>query len=104
LQFVFEGVAGQGGVVDFHVDLEIVVQAVGTQETNDGFSIDVVLVLSGFHGFGFNQEDTFETFGAGVVTSHCEHGGQVLLFTLHIGVQQAHVAFTTTPEHITTTT
>src|SRR5690606_7133399 len=37
---------------------------------------------------------------ASVVASHSQETGHVLSFALHVGVDQAHVAFTTAPEYV----
>ncbi len=100
LQFVLEGVARQRRVVDLDVDLEILVQAMGAQEADDRLGVDVVLVLHGFHGLGFDQEVALEAFRAGIVAGHRQHPGHVFLFALHVGVEQRHVALAAAPEDV----
>lgn len=46
----------EGGVVGFDIDLEIVLEAVGAEETDDGLSVVVVLVFGGLTGLGLDEE------------------------------------------------
>ena len=102
-ELVLEGVAGEGGVVHFDIDLEVLVKTVGAEETDHGLGVDVVLVLGGLHRLGLDEEGALEALGAGVVASRGEHLGEVVLLTLHLGVEEGVVAFTAAPEHITGT-
>ena len=92
--------SGQGGVIDFDIEFEIFVQSVITQEPDNRFGIEIVLVLGRFHRFGFDEEGSLETFGTGIITRFGKHHGQVFLFAFHVGIQQRHISFATTPEHI----
>ena len=53
-----------------------------------------------FHRFRLYQESTFEPVLAGIITCHRQHHGKMFLFAFHVGVQQAHISFTSAPEHI----
>ena len=44
-KLVAHGVTSQGGVVSFQIQFKIFIQTVVTQETNNSFSIKIVLVL-----------------------------------------------------------
>ena len=103
-QFVFERVPGQCGMVHLDVHLEVLLQAVCTQETDNRFRVHIVLVLGRLHRFRLDEERAFEAFGAGVVAGGLQHLCQMFLFTLHVGVQQAHVAFASAPEHVVAST
>ena len=72
-----------------------------TQETDHRLRIDVILVLHRLHGLRLNEERTLESLAAGIVARHAQHGGHVLLLTLHVGVEQRHVALAAAPEDIT---
>ena len=102
-QFVFECMTGQGCVVHFNIHLEILFQAMSLQETDNCFGIHIVLVLGRFHRFRFNEESTGESLCTGIVTSDGQHLSQMFLFTLLVSIEQAHVTFTTAPEHIVST-
>ena len=97
---MLEGVAGKRGVVHLDVHLEVLVQAVCPEEADDGFCIDVVLVLCGLHRLRLDEESALEAFAAGIVAGHRQHRCHVFLFTLHVGVQQAHVALAAAPEDV----
>ena len=99
-EFMLEGVAGEGGMVDFDIDLEVLVEAVGAEETDDGLRIDVILVLCRLHGLGLDEECALEAMCAGVISGCSEHGGKVILLPLHLGVKDAVIAFAATPEHV----
>lgn len=100
LQFVFERMAGQRGVVHLDVDLEVLVQPVSAQEADYRLCIDVILVLHRLHGFRLDKERSLETLRTGVVARHAQHRGHVLLLALHVGVQQRHVALAAAPEDV----
>ena len=87
-------------MVHLDVHLEVLLQAVCTEEADDGFRVHVVLVLGRFHRFRLDEERAFEAFGAGIVAGCLQHLCQMFLFTLHVGVQQAHVAFAPAPKHV----
>ena len=101
---MFEGVSCQGCVVYLDVYLEVFLQAVCLQETDNRFSVHIILMLGRFHRFRLDQERTGEAFGTGIVTSHGQHLSEVLFFTFLVCVKDAHVTFTATPEHIVGTT
>ena len=92
--------AGERGVVHLDVHLEVFIEAMSFKESYYGFRIDVILVFGGFHGLGLDEESAGETFGAGVVAGHFQHHCQMVLFSLLVGVEQAHVAFAAAPEHV----
>jgi len=93
-------VSGKRGVIDLDIDLEILVQPVRPQEPDDGLRVGVVLVLHRLHRFGLDQEVALEPLRTGVVAGHAQHGGHVLLFALHVGIEQRHVAFASAPEDV----
>ena len=100
---MLEGVAGEGGVVHLDVHLEVLFEAVGLEEADHGFGVDVILVLGGFHGLGLDEEGAGEALGACIVAGHGEHHCQVFLFALLVGVEQAHIAFAAAPEYVVLT-
>ena len=60
LQLVVARVAGKGGVVALHIELEFVRQAVLVQEAHGGGNIPVVLVLGGL----LHEHSTAPPWGA----------------------------------------
>ena len=103
-QLMLEGMTSQCGVVHLDVHLEVLIQAMCLQETDNGLSVNIILVLRRLHGLRLNKECALESLAACIVASHAKHHGHVLLLSLLVGVQQAHVTLTTTPEHIVGTT
>src|SRR5690606_36363803 len=104
LHFVIHGVVSQGRVIGFDIQFEIFIQTVMTQEADNGFAVEIVLVLGRLHWLGFDQEVAFETISTTVITSHSQEARHMLLLTLDVSVEQAHVTFATAPEHIVFTT
>ena len=51
-------------------------------------------------GLGLNQELSIEADLLGVVHTHMEELGHVVLFALHLGVPEGFVSFAPTPEDI----
>ena len=90
-------------MVNLDIDLEVLVKTIGTQEADNGLGILVILVLGGLHRLGLNQEGALKALGTGIVTRCREHLGQVVLLALHLGIKQALVALTATPEDVTGT-
>jgi hypothetical protein len=70
------------------------------QEPDNGLRIEIVLVFCWFHGFWFNQEGSFETLFASIVACHAQELAQMFHFAFGVGVVQAHVPFTSTPENV----
>ena len=103
-QLVFEGMTGKGGVVHFDVHLEVLVQAVSFEESDNRLGIDIILVLAGLHGFRFDEERSFEALGTCIVACHGEHGCHVFLLALLVGIEQTHIAFASTPENVVLST
>ena len=101
---MLKGMAGECGVVDLDVYLEVVLQVVSAQEAYYRLYIDIILVLGRLHGLGFDEEGAGEPLGAGIVACSGKHLSQMFLLTLHIGVEQAHITLASTPEHVILTT
>ena len=95
--------ACQCGVVHFDVHFEVFVQTVGFQEADNRFRVCVILMLGRFHRFRLNQERTFEAACTGIVACNGQHLCKVFFFTLLVGIQQRHIAFASTPEHVVRT-
>ena len=56
LEVVFKGVAGQGGVIGFDVEFELVQQVVFAEEAQDRGGVVVVLVLGRLFGLGLHEQ------------------------------------------------
>src|SRR5690606_14888121 len=71
-----------------------------SEKRDHGSSVKVILMLGGFHRLGLDKESSLEAIAATVVTRRMQESGEMFLFTLHVGVQQRHVAFPSAPKHI----
>ena len=80
--------AGEGCVIDFDVHLEVLVQSVCAEEADDGFGIDVVLMLGGLHGLGLNEEGSLESLAAGIVAGGFQHVCKMVFLPLHLSVEK----------------
>ncbi len=95
-----EGMAGEGSVIGFDVELEMFLEAVGAEEGDAAGDIEIVLMLGGFLRFGLDQELPFETNLLRVVDRHVHEAREVLLFAFEIGIEECFVTFTATPENV----
>src|SRR5690606_11908443 len=86
-----------------YVDLKVIQQIVLSQKTDNRSRVEVVLVLSRLCRLRLNKECAFEALLSGIVFCSVQETSKMLLLTLHVCVQQAHVAFSSTPEHIVLT-
>ena len=100
---MLECVSGKDGVVDLDVYLEVLVKSVCPEKSYHCLRVCVILVLHGLHRLRLHEEVAPEAFGPGVVPCHPEHCGKVLFLTFHVGVEEGHVAFAASPEHIVLT-
>ena len=100
LDFVLEGVAGQGGVVGLDVELEVPVQLVGLEEGDAAGHVEVVLMLGRLLRLGLDQELAGEPDRLGVVDRHVQEGRQVIELPLQVGVEQGLIAFAAAPENV----
>ena len=103
-KFMLECMTSESSVVHLDINLEVLIKTMSFQETNNGFRIHIILVLRRLHWFWFNQERTLESLCTSIVASHSQHRSHVFFLTLLVGVQQAHITFTTAPEYIVGTT
>src|SRR5690606_7961530 len=87
-------------VVSFQIQFKIFVQAMLTQKADNGCAIEVVLMFGRLHWFWLDEESTFKALATSVVACHGQEARHVLLLTLHVGVEQAHVTFTAAPEYV----
>ena len=97
---MIEGVAGERGVVGLDVELEVLVEFVGAQEGDPGGHVEVVLVLGRLLGLGLDQELTGEADLLGVVDRQVQETSEVILFALHVGVEQGFITLAAAPEHV----
>jgi hypothetical protein len=81
-------------------ELEIFLQAELPEKSDHCCRIEIVLMFAGFHWFGFNQECAFPSLFPGIVACHCQKTAHVLQFPFHVGIEQAHITFTATPENV----
>ena len=57
-------------------------------------------MLGRLHRFGLNKKGAFETIFSCIISGHGQETSKVLLLSLHVGIQQGHVALATTPEDV----
>ncbi|OAV73582.1 hypothetical protein Barb6_00076 [Bacteroidales bacterium Barb6] len=100
---MLKGVTGKCGMVYFDVQGEVLVQTVMAEEADNGFRIDIVLMLGRFHRFRLNEEGSLEALFATVIACEGKQGGKMVFFALHVGIQKRHIAFATSPEHVVLT-
>ena len=90
-------------MVYLDIHLEVFIQTMSFEEANYSFCVYIILMLSRLHWFRLDEECACETFAASIVASQCKHSCEMLLFTLLVCVEQAHIAFASTPEYIVAT-
>ena len=88
LDLVLEAVAGQGGVIDFDVELDLPFEPELAQEGVDGRRVEVVLVLGGLHGLGLDQERAREADLVLVLHDELHEATELLDLAAHVGVEQ----------------
>ena len=57
---MFHSMARESRVVGFQIEFDVVFKSVGTDETDAGSCIEIVLVFGGLLGFGFKKELVLE--------------------------------------------
>ena len=97
---MLEGVSRECGVVHLDIHLEVLVQSVRLEESDDRLRVHVVLVLGGFHGLGLDEEGASESLGAGIVACLGKHHGQVFLLAFLVSIEQTHVSLASAPEDV----
>jgi len=88
LDLMLEGVTCKRGVVGLDVELEVLVETVGMEESDTGGAVEIVLVLCGLLRLGLDEELALEADILCIIDSHLEEGGQMVLLTSEIGVDQ----------------
>ena len=94
----------QSCVIYFNIQFKIVLQTMLFQKCNYRLRVIIVLVLSWFHRFWFNQESTFKTLLATIIASHCKKLPHVRQLTFSIGIMQCHISFSSTPKNVVRST
>src|SRR5215217_5917105 len=87
-------------MVHFNVQLKIIQQIKLAKEADHGLTVIVVLVLAGFTRLWLNEESTFKALFSCIVFCSVQKAGEVFFLALHIGIEQAHITLTATPEYI----
>ncbi len=70
---MLECVAGESGVINLYIYLEIFIQTMLLKESYHCLSVDVILMLGGLHRFRFDKEGAFDTLCTCIVTRHGKH-------------------------------
>lgn len=99
-QLVLEGVTGEGRVIGFDVQLEILVESVLSQKAYCRCGIEIILMRHRLLRLGLDIEISLKSDASAVFHSHAHKRSYVFLLKLNIGVQQSFVALSSTPEHI----
>ena len=97
---VGEVVAGERGVVDLDVDLDLVVEAVLLQERVHGGDVVVVLVLGRLDRLRLDQDRALEPDRVLVLDDHVQEPAELVELALHVGVEQRLVALAAAPQHV----
>jgi hypothetical protein len=99
-QFMLHGVAGEGGVVGFQVQFEMVQQIVFAQEVQAGGRVGIVLMFGWLLGLWLDVELALEADFLFVIDGHVEEGGQMVQFAFEVGVEQRGIALAPAPKDI----
>ena len=102
-QFVLHCVTGEGGVIGFNIQLEVVQQIILAQEVQAGSGVAVILVGGGLTWLRLNVELSFEANLFFVVHGHVQQAGEVIQFPLHVGIQQSGIPLAASPERVAET-
>ena len=92
LDFVLESMAGESRVIGLDVELEVFLEAVGAEEGDAAGNVEVVLVLGGLLGLGFDEKLTLEANGLGIIHGHVQERREVVLLAFQVGVEECLVA------------
>ena len=90
----------QSGMIGLDIALEIPVQTVVPQKSDHRRGVEIVLMLGGLHGFGFNVKLTREARLTSIIPGHAQESGDVIELPAHIRVPERHVSFPTAPEGV----
>ena len=84
---MLHGVAGQGRMIGFQVELEMSHQSILPEKIQASSSIGIILVFGRFLGLGLNVELAFEADLFLVVYRHVEKCGQMIHLAFELGIQ-----------------
>src|SRR5258708_37880833 len=90
----------QRSMVDLDIQVKLSPQIVGTQKADNRRTVIIVLMLGRLTRLGLNKESTLETLPARIFLRGVQKTGQVLLLPLHIGIEQTHITFPSSPEYV----
>ena len=93
--------AGEGRVVRFQVQLEVIHQAVLAEEIEARGGVGIVLVRRGFAWLRLDVELAGEADLFRVVHGEVEQVREVVELALHVGVEKRRVALASAPERVT---
>ncbi len=99
-QLVQHGVLGEGGVVGFNIEFEIIQQAVFAEEIEAGGGVGIVLVRRGLARLGLDVELAVEADAFFVINGQVQQAREVIQLALHVRVQQGGVTFAAAPEDV----
>ncbi len=85
-QFVLECVTCQSSVINLDVHLEVFLQSVGFQETDNSLRVNVILMLCWLHRLRLDEERSGKSLGTCIVTCCSQHLCKMVLLTLHLCV------------------
>ena len=100
LQFMLHGVAGQGRMIGFQVELEMSHQSILPEKIQASSSIGIILVFGRFLGLGLNVELAFEADLFLVVYRHVEKCGQMIHLAFELGIPECGISFPSSPEGV----
>ena len=97
---MLEGVTGEGRVIGFNIQLEILIESVLPQKAYRRRRVEIVLMRHGLLRLGFDIEIALKADASAVLHGHAHKRRYVFLLKFNIGVQQSLVALSSAPEHI----
>src|SRR5690606_34814607 len=97
---MLERMSCQCRMVYFDIQFEIFIQSMLSQKANYRSCIVIILMLGRLHRLRLDEECSFETILSSIVPCYSKELSKMLSLTLHICIEQRHIAFTTSPEHI----
>ncbi len=91
---------GERSVVGLDIHLEVAFKAVFAQKRQNRRRIEIILMLRGLFGLGFDQELSGKADLLCVIDRHFQEPRKVIQLQPHIGVEQGFVPFASAPEDI----
>ena len=99
-ELVLEGVAGEGSVVSFDVELEVAVESVLSEEAADSSRVEVILMLGRLLRLRLDVVVSVKADRTTILGCELQKIREVVELELHVGVEQGLVALASAPVYI----